>query len=344
MCSVATQSVFVGLDYHSESVQMCVLQREGKMLLNRSCRNDWRAVAGVVREKFGPRVNVQAAIESCCGAANLADELIAQAGWSVDLAHAGYVARIKQSPDKTDYSDARLLADLERVGYLPRVWLPPEDVRELRRLVRYRQTLVNERRNLKLQIGAGLREARQRPPAGTNPWTKAWLAWLRQTAVLSPNARLITQRRLKRLAALAKEIATLQRLLARQTARDPFVQKLITFQGIGLVTAVTLRAEIGRFDRFRTGKQLARFCGLSPRNASSGQRQSDAGVIKAGRPELRAILVEAAHRLIHHDERWTKLAGQLRQRGKPMNVTIIAVANRWVRWLFHQMQPGPLAA
>ena len=66
---------------------------------------------------------MQAAIEACCGAANLADELIHRCQWSVDLAHAGYVARMKQSPDKTDYSDARLLADLERVGYLPRVWL-----------------------------------------------------------------------------------------------------------------------------------------------------------------------------------------------------------------------------
>jgi len=344
MCSLPTETVFVGLDYHSESVQMCVLQRSGQMVLNRSCRNDWRAVAAVVREKLGPQVHVQAAMESCCGAASLADELIAQAGWSVDLAHAGYVARIKQSPDKTDYSDARLLADLERVGYLPRVWLAPEEVRELRRLVRYRQSLANERRNLKLQIGAALREARQRPPAGTNPWTQAWLVWLTKTAVLSPNARLITQRRLKRLTTLFKEIASMERLLARQTAQDPLVQKLQTLKGIGLVTAVTLRAEIGRFDRFRTGKQLARFCGLSPRNASSGQRQSDAGVIQAGKPELRAILVEAAHRLIHHDERWTKLAGQLRQRGKPVNVTISAVANRWVRWLFHQMQPRQLAA
>jgi transposase len=344
MCSVPTETVFVGLDYHSESVQMCVLERSGKMVLNRSCRNDWRIIAGVVREKFGPQVAVQAAMEACCGAASLADELIAQAGWSVDLAHAGYVARIKQSPDKTDFSDARLLADLERVGYLPRVWLAPEEVRELRRLVRYRQTLANERRNLKLQIGAALREARQRPPAGMNAWTKAWLAWVTETAVLSPNARLILQRRLKRLTALSKEIAAAERLLTRQTAKDPLVQKLKTLKGIGLVTAVTLRAEIGRFDRFRTGKQLARFCGLSPRNASSGQRQSDAGVIKAGKPELRAILVEAAHRLIHHDERWMKLAGQLRQRGKPVNVTISAVANRWVRWLFHQMQPERLAA
>lgn len=171
MSIVTLQTVFVGLDYHAESVQVCVLAPDGKLLLNRSCPNDWRAVQRAVQEKCGPGATVHAAVESCCGAADLADELIAN--WSVDLAHPGYVARIKQSPDKTDYSDARLLADLERVGYLPRVWLAPEEVRELRRLVRYRQSLTKERKNLKLQIGASLREARQKSPAEHHAWTKA---------------------------------------------------------------------------------------------------------------------------------------------------------------------------
>jgi transposase len=344
MSSVTPQTVFVGLDYHSESVQVCVLAPDQKQLANRSCSNNWRAIESAVRTTCGEQVHVQAAIEACCGAADLADELMAHAQWSVNLAHPGYVARIKQSPDKTDFSDARLLADLQRVGYLPRVWLAPEEVRELRRLVRYRQSLTKERKNLKLQIGGTLREARQKPPAELNSWTKAWLAWLEKGAVLSRNARWITDHRLTRLAGLAKEIRVVEQLLARQTKQDALVQKLLTLPGIGLVTAVTIRAEIGRFDRFRTGKQLARFCGLTPRNASSGQRQADAGLIKAGNPQLRTVLIEAAHRLIRYDEKWTRLAARLSQRGKPVSVVIAAIANRWVRWLFHPMQPGQLAA
>ena len=194
MSSVTLAAVFVGLDYHASSVQVCVMAADGKVLMNRSCANDWRAVTGAVRQACRPSVEVQAAIESCCGAADLADELISR-GWSVNLAHAGYVARMKQSPDKTDYTDARMLADLQRVGYLPRVWLAPEEVRELRRLVHYRQTLAKERKSLKLQIGATLREARQKAPSGVNPWTKAWLAWLDGSAALSANARHITTRR-----------------------------------------------------------------------------------------------------------------------------------------------------
>ena len=343
MCSVTSKAVFVGLDYHAASVQVCALEKDGRMLLNQCCANDWQAVMGAVRRRCGEAINVQAAIESCCGAASLADELIAR-GWSVNLAHPGYVSRMKQSPDKTDYTDARMLADLQRVGYLPRVWLAPEEVRELRRLVHYRQGLTKERKNLKLQIGATLREARQKAPESVNPWTKAWLAWLENCAVLSPNARHITTHRLRRLVALYEQLRQLDKKLERQTHDDPLVQKLLTFQGIGLVTAVTFRAEIGRFDRFRTGKQLGRFCGVSPRNVSSGQKQADAGLIKAGNNELRFLVIEAAHRLIRCDERWTALAARLSSRGKPAGVVIAAVANRWIRWLFHQMQPACLAA
>ncbi|NOZ41338.1 MAG: IS110 family transposase [Planctomycetes bacterium] len=38
---------------------------------------------------------------------------------------------MKQGSDKTDWGDARLLADLVRVGYLPKVWLAPENIRAL---------------------------------------------------------------------------------------------------------------------------------------------------------------------------------------------------------------------
>ena len=82
---------------------------------------------------------------------------------------------MKQNPDKTDFGDARLLADLLRVGYLPKVWLAPERLRRLRRLVRYRQQLVDQRRNIKLRIRALLRENRLRAPTGMSAWTKRWL-------------------------------------------------------------------------------------------------------------------------------------------------------------------------
>lgn len=339
MTIVNTTRLFVGLDYHQDFVQVCVLNEAGRIVKNVRVVNDWRKIAAAVPAG----ATVQAALEACCGAADLADELVEQAGWSVSLAHPGFVARMKQNPDKTDYSDARLLADLLRVGYLPKVWLAPAELRELRRLVRYRQQKINERRDVKLRIRAILRDHRIQELEG-NPWTKQWLRSLAALQQIGPDSEWILQQHLSSLARLNAEIRQVERRLESRVADDAAVCRLREQKGIGLVTAATMRAEIGRFDRFQTGKQLARFCGLTPRNCSSGNKQADAGVIQAGNPQLRAVLVEAAHRLMHCDERWMKLAQRLKARGKHTCLVVAAVANRYVRWLHHTMQPAALAA
>ena len=95
--------VFVGLDYHQDSVQVCVLDRDGRRLANVAADNDASAVAQVVLRHGRP---VRIAIEACCGAADMAEELIVERKLPVELAHPGYVARLKRSPDKTDFADA----------------------------------------------------------------------------------------------------------------------------------------------------------------------------------------------------------------------------------------------
>src|SRR5438094_5853397 len=93
--------VFVGLDYHQDSIQVCVLDQQGKVLSNRSAANDWRDVERLVR----PLGAVQrVGIEACCGSADFAQELVEHAGWNVSLGHPAYVAKIRRSPDKSDYS------------------------------------------------------------------------------------------------------------------------------------------------------------------------------------------------------------------------------------------------
>jgi transposase len=333
------EEVYVGLDYATAFVQVCVLDAAGRVLVNTRCDNSWRALNDFVR-RYGR--SIRGAIEACTGAANLADELVQHGGWSLDLAHPGYVQRMKQSPDKTDFTDARMLADLVRVGYLPRVWLAPEAIRELRRLVRRRQDLVERRRILKLQIGAWLRDLRIAEPEGTR-WTKKWRAWLKQVP-LPAQTRWVVNSANAELVQVEKWIAATERRLASATRRDPMVKRLCAMRGLGLVTACVLRAEIGDATRFRTGKQLAHFCGLTPRNASSGTRQADAGLIKAGNRYLRATLMEAAHRLRRFDPRWSAFSAALEARGKKRCLVVAAVANRWVRGLFHELKAISRAA
>jgi transposase len=106
-----TVTISVGIDYHPGQLELCLMHRDGRILKQTRCRNDLAEVlalapAGAV---------VHAALEASTGAAHLADALT-EAGWSVSLAHPGFVRRMKQSPDKTDKQDAHVLADLVRVG------------------------------------------------------------------------------------------------------------------------------------------------------------------------------------------------------------------------------------
>lgn len=329
--------LMIGLDYSDGFVQLCAMDEQGGVLLNRACGNDWREL---VKAVAGKGVVKRVAIEACSGAADLAEELVSRAGWHVELAHPHYVAKLKGSPDKTDFSDGRLLADLTRVGYLPKTWLPPAYVRDLRQLVGYRQQLVDQRRAMKLRVGALLREHRAKPPQGAkmSRWTKAWVNFARCTEQLSAQARWIVNQTLDQVRELDKRIAEAEGRLRGAVAGDQVIEKLLRQEGVGEVTAWVLRAFVGTFGRFHSGKQLSRYCGLSPKNASSGGREADGGLIKSSNRILRATAVQAAHRLIRTSARWGKLAESMRSRGKPACVIAAAVGNRWMRRLFHEMK------
>ena len=152
-------NVFVGLDYHSDSIRVCVMTDEGEELLNRSVPNGVGHVVEAVQgctdrgRKSEPVALLVkgVAIEACTGSAEFATRLGEATEWTIKLAHASAVHRLKQGPDKTDHGDAWHLANLIRVNYLPEVWLADETTRQLRHLVRYRQSLMADYAKLPLR-------------------------------------------------------------------------------------------------------------------------------------------------------------------------------------------------
>jgi transposase len=280
-------------------------------------------------------------LEACTGSAEFASQLAEATGWPVRLAHAAAVNRLKQGPDKTDHGDAWHLANLLRVNYLPEVWLADEHTRQLRHLIRYRQALVASAKDVKLRIRSLLKEDCIAETCSTQAWTKTWLTWLAEVA-LPEHSRWIIEEQRALLSHLEEKIANVEQRLETITADDPVVRKLQEQPGVGLVTALLLRAVIGSFQRFRNGKQLARYCGVTPCNASSGKRQADSGLVPAGHDDLRAALIQLAKRLPRQETRWREFKERLRPR-KPANVVSAAIANRWLRRLYHEMVPARCA-
>lgn len=342
-------SVYVGLDYHSDTIRVCVMTMDGEELLNRNVLSNVGSVSEAVRtcleRKYrrvedAPVVLVEGvAIEACTGSAEFATRLIAATEWTVRLAHAGAVHRLKQGPDKTDHGDAWHLANLIRVNYLPEVWLADETTRELRHLVRHRQALMADAKDVKLRVRALLKEHGVAETCRAGAWTKTWKEWL-QDVRLPEHSQWILQQQLALLAQFQAHIKEVEQRMAEATADDALVQKLLEQHGVGLVTALLLRAIVGRFDRFRSGKQLSRYCGVTPRNASSGKRQADAGLVNEGHPDLRAALIQLAKRLPRHVPHWREFKARLGKQ-KPANVVSAAIANRWLRRLYHDMVRRP---
>ena len=100
---MSSLTLSVGFDYHDELIRVCVMNAEGRTLVNRSVCNDIEAVVDLV-SSYGSQA--MCAVEACCGAADFAEQLRLGTGWDVRLAHPGYVRRLKQSPDKSDHDDA----------------------------------------------------------------------------------------------------------------------------------------------------------------------------------------------------------------------------------------------
>ena len=165
----------VGIDYHSEVVQVCVLNGEGSVLLNERYPNDTECIRQAIKQRGAASV---VAVEASTGSARFLEELATGEQWQSKLCHPGYVNRMRHNPDKSDHSDGELIADLARVGYLPEVWLAPESVRDLRALVRYRYQLVRHTSAIKLRIRAMLREWLIKPAGKMNLWTSRGAAWL----------------------------------------------------------------------------------------------------------------------------------------------------------------------
>ena len=331
--------ISVGIDYHQNFCRVCGMDSSGKVLFDGNCESTAAYVDKFVRWHFGEKIQVhlEAGIEACGGAAKFAEDL-RQLGWQVDLAHAATVARLGKHLDKTDKQDAHVLADLLRVGYLPHVYLAPERQRQLRSLVRYRMELAKRQKQTRMRIRGLMRESHLKLSTDKTAWTKGWLGELRSRIdELGSERTWICEQYLTELAELKKQLLEGKKRLERAVAEAPGSEQLLAQKGVGLITAAILLAEIGDFHRFRSGKQLCRYCGMAPVNMSSGDRDYQRGIGKECNGDLRRMLIEASHRLSRYVPRWKAMKDRLIRNGKKRAVATVAVANRWLRRLHFEM-------
>jgi transposase len=254
----------------------------------------------------------------------LYDELCEYAG-SVLVVHPPHVALITRSQVMNDKIAASILARLLAKGLLVGIWIPPQDIRELRGLVAQRKKMTGLATQAKNRLHAVLQRHHWLPPEG-NPFhasQKKW--WL--TLPMGPLEKVNVQSDLNTLQFAEKQLMQLTSMMAEIANRNEEVTRLLQLPGFGVVTAVTVWAAIGDIQRFADPQHLVGYAGLGTKVHDSGMTSRSGRITKAGRRDLRVALTEAAQVAANSHPHWKAELARLQPRlGR--NKAIVAIARK----------------
>jgi len=201
-------------------------------------------------------------------------EEIEAAGMRPLLVHARKAKMMMGMINKTDRLDAAGLNRLQRSGTLPTVWIPPQDVRDKRELLRARMDLVAQRTQMKNRIHAALaRYGINVEDAGSDVFRVGARENLEKAIQeLPPQTSFATKCQLDQLDALQENIARLEERIKEVLSLTPEVELLMTMPGVGLLLGSVIALEIGDVSRFPRAENLASYAGTTPRVHSSGDK------------------------------------------------------------------------
>jgi transposase len=160
---------------------------------------------------------------------------------------------------------------------------------------------------------------------------------------IPPLARAVLQTLTTHLRELESKLAALDRQLVALTRTDPICRALSEVPGIGPVIATAFTATVPDATAFRSGRHLAAWLGLVPRQHASGGKARQLGLSKRGDGYLRRQLIHGARALVWRtpgrEGRLRVWIDGLRQR-RPFNVAVAAVANKLARILWAMLRHG----
>ena len=257
-----------------------------------------------------------------CSLSGWVSDLCGELGVPCKVANTSAEAwRYKHARRKTDRDDALRLAQLYALGQLPEVVTPAKPVREWRALIAHRQALVAQRvaaqnRVRSILLGQGLPA-----PRGARAWTQTGLAGIAQLA--RPLAECGPDELWRGMLDLAvtayrqadELVRAAEAKLDEIGKADRRVQLLDTVPGLGPRTAEAVVAHLGDPRRFKSGKQVAAYGGLVPRQYQSGEDDRRGRITKRGPAVLRKLLVQCAWAMLRYN-RWARSVFDRLSRGK----------------------------
>ena len=287
-----------GIDLHSRQMYVCVMNKEGDILLHTNIKgNDF----GYFLKRIEPyRHDLTVVCESTFNWYWLADACF-EAEIEFVLAHALYLKHIHGGKNKNDRIDSKKLAHLLRVNLIPPAYVYPSKNRPMRALMRQRMKYVWARASLIGHLKMDQYAAGENPEAtGINrdKWEQRIL-----DHYTNPLRRLTVQGDMEVIRTYDKQAARLEKeleLQARKVFKRDFVL-LKTMPGIGRILGLSLLLEIDTVERFPSVKNFLSYSRLVKGSVASAGKVKGLTGGKMGNAYLRWAFGQVAVMAKQHD-------------------------------------------
>jgi len=263
-------------------------------------------------------------------------------GWIYDLlkplardlkvAHPAMLKAIAASKKKNDKVDARTIADLLRCNLLPECYMAPCTIRDLRRVLRYRNLVVRQATRMKNRI-AGLLMETGTPYNKERLHGKAYFSELLDGLQEVPRSVMDL---LKLSRGQLEFFAAIQRRLRKGLCEHPDlserVARLQSIPGVGEIMALSWALEVGEVQRIPSIAQAVSYCGLTSAQHSSAGKEQRRPISKQRNKHLQTILIETAKLAPRRNPQLAAVHERELQRGN-RNQATVAVARKLVAYL-----------
>ena len=281
----------VAIDLAKDVFELAFADPAGRILERK--RLNRRAFSRVMENR--PPLTV---VMEACGSAHYWGRRFQAQGHTVRLLPARdvrpYVRR-----NKTDRADAAGLIEAARCQQIADVPVKTPRQQGLKALHRIREQLKSQRTALINLVRGLLREYGVAIPNGAAKVPAAVRDALEDADNDVPFAlRATLAEQLQRIASLQADMAAIEKRLADEAEADVAVRRYLTVPGVGLLTATALRAGAGDLSRFNSGRHLAAWLGLVPREHSSGHQRRLGRITKRGDPYLRTLLIHGGRAVL----------------------------------------------
>src|ERR1700691_204924 len=319
---------YIGLDVHNKTISYCVkdaaghVHREGKVGSTRRELDAW------IPTLPQPRTM---AMEATIFSGWIYDHLLPHAV-AIKVAHPLMLRAIALAKKKNDRIDASKIADCLRCDFLPECHMASTEIRDRRRILRYRHLIVRQMVQTKNRVSGLLLET----GVEHNKSRLHKVGYFRR--LLATNSEIDDS--IRPLLRISRE--TIERCqktdyaLVSSLQRDPLlkerIRRLRTVPGVGPITALTWALEIGDISRFRTIKQAVSYCGLCGEEKSSADKVLRTPLSKQRNKHIQHVLVEAAKLAPRQCHELAVVHEKEKQKGNGNRATL-AVARKMVAYL-----------